>query len=67
MDRLTFTIEIIKSVSWPLTALVIVLILRKPIIALPPLIKKLKIKDVEIEFDNISAWPAPLRLLLKTE
>lgn len=52
MDRLTFIIEIIKSVSWPLTALVIVLILRKPIIALPSLIKKLKIKDVEIEFDK---------------
>ncbi len=52
MDELTFTIELVKSLSWPLTLLIVVMILRKPIIELPSLIKKLKIKDVEIEFDK---------------
>ncbi|WP_080962056.1 hypothetical protein [Chromobacterium subtsugae] len=50
MDNLTFTSEAIKSLTWPLTVIVIVRMLRKPITELLPFIKKLKYKEFEMEF-----------------
>lgn len=50
MDLLTFNAEIIKSIAWPLTVLALVCLLRKPIIELIPLLRKLKWKELELEF-----------------
>lgn len=45
-------VEIIKVIIWPLTILISVLILRKGILELFPKLKKLKYKDLEIEFEK---------------
>jgi len=50
MDTPTFVTEIVKALAWPATAVVLVLLLRKPITGLISLIQKLKYKDFEIEF-----------------
>ena len=50
MDGLTFTAEVLKALAWPLAAVTIFLVLRKPIRDLLPFIQKLKWKEVEIEF-----------------
>jgi len=47
MDTLTFISELIKAVAWPMTAIVLVVLLRKPIIELIPLLRKLKYKELE--------------------
>jgi hypothetical protein len=50
MDVLTFLSELIKAVAWPLTAVVLVVLLRKPIVELIPLLRRLKYKELELEF-----------------
>jgi hypothetical protein len=50
MDALTFLSELIKAVAWPVTAIVLVVLLRKPIVELIPLLRKLKYKELELEF-----------------
>ncbi|BBG89074.1 hypothetical protein [Aeromonas caviae] len=50
MDVLTFISELIKAVAWPATAIVLVVLLRKPIVELIPLLRKLKYKEIELEF-----------------
>jgi hypothetical protein len=50
MDVLTFLSELIKAVAWPLTAVVLVALLRKPIVELIPLLRRLKYKELELEF-----------------
>jgi len=52
MDGFTFTSEIIKAIAWPLTTISLVWLLRKPIIELVPLMKKLKYKELELEFSQ---------------
>lgn len=52
MDNLEFISKIIESVAWPLSTLVLIAILRKPIRDLIPLISKLKYKDIEMQFDK---------------
>ncbi len=52
MDELTFTSEIIKATAWPLATITMVWLLRKPIIELVPLMKKLKYKELELEFSQ---------------
>src|SRR3972149_844129 len=49
MDTNTFIVEILKSVCWPLTAMVLFLSLRKPIINLFRYIAKITYKDIEID------------------
>lgn len=53
MDGLTFTAEIVKAVVWPATAVTIVLLLRKPLGKLVPLLRRLKWGDVEAEFGEL--------------
>ena len=43
-------IKIIELTIWPLTVLIVAIMFRKPMLDLIPLIKKLKYKDMEIEF-----------------
>ncbi|MCD6619456.1 hypothetical protein [Aeromonas veronii] len=52
MDGFTLTSEIIKAISWPSAVIAIVLLLRKPILELAPLMKKLKFKELELEFSQ---------------
>jgi len=52
MDGLTFISEIIKALAWPSTIITIVYLLKKPIIELLPFMKKLKYKELELEFSQ---------------
>lgn len=52
MDGLTFTSEVVKSLAWPVSVILLVFLLRKPILELVPLIKKLKYKELELEFSQ---------------
>lgn len=52
MDGFTLTSEIIKALAWPVSAIIIVLLLRKPLVELVPLMKKLKYKELELEFSQ---------------
>jgi len=50
MDWLTFIAEITKALSWPLAVVVSVVILRGHLRGALPFLRKLKYKDVELEF-----------------
>jgi hypothetical protein len=50
VDALTFIAEMVKALAWPSMALALVLLLRKPIAELIPLLTRLKYKDLELEF-----------------
>lgn len=52
MDILTFITEIIKALAWPTAMIVLISLLKKPIIELVPLMKKLKYKELELEFSQ---------------
>lgn len=52
MDLLTFLSDLVKSLAWPVTAVVLVVLLRKPIVELIPLLKRLKYKELELEFSQ---------------
>ncbi len=52
MDGLTFVSEVIKAPAWPSTLIAIVYLLKKPIIELLPFMKKLKYKELELEFSQ---------------
>ncbi|MGH2397987.1 MAG: hypothetical protein ACRDFW_13640 [bacterium] len=50
MDWLTFIARVIDAAAWPVTVFVILLLLRKPLSGLIPLLQRLKYKDLELEF-----------------
>lgn len=50
MDWMTFVVEIIDSLVWPLTILGLFILLREPISDLIPLLAKLRYKDFEVNF-----------------
>lgn len=52
MDGFTFTTELVKALAWPSSVIVLVFLLRKPIVELVPLMKKLKFKELEMEFSQ---------------
>ncbi len=52
MDVLTFLSELVKAVAWPATVIVLVVLLRKPIVELIPLLHRLKYKELELEFSQ---------------
>jgi len=52
MDWLSFIASVIGSIAWPGTALTIVLLLRKELVALLPFLRKLKAGPVEAEFER---------------
>jgi len=52
MGWLTFFTEIIKALAWPVAVVVILLLIRKPLTRLIPLLRKLKWKEWELEFDE---------------
>lgn len=50
MNWLEFVSNIVRSLAWPLTLLIAVLLLRKPLGELLPSLRKMKLRDVEFEF-----------------
>ncbi|MGZ9667751.1 hypothetical protein ACXX9E_16970 [Pseudomonas sp. GNP014] len=52
MDALTFVSEVIKSLAWPAAVVSLVIMLKKPIAQLIPLLRKLKYKELEMEFSK---------------
>lgn len=50
MSALTFIAELVKTLAWPVTVMILVWLLRKPIRELVPLLTRLKYKDFEVEF-----------------
>lgn len=50
MSGLQFLASIVSSLAWPATVIIAVVILRKPLRELLPLLQKLKYKDLEFEF-----------------
>ena len=50
MDTLTFISNMINAFSWPLAVLVIIILIRKPLFQLIPLVRELKYKDLNIKF-----------------
>jgi hypothetical protein len=50
MDWLTFISSIIKAIAWPGTLLALLLVVRKELPAIVRSLRKVKIKDVELEF-----------------
>jgi hypothetical protein len=52
MDWLTFIAAVAKALAWPLTTLVLLVLLRRPLVRLIPLLRKLKWKELELEFEE---------------
>ena len=52
MDAATLTVELVKALAWPVAAIVLLVMLRKPSAELLPLAKKLKYGEFEMEFNQ---------------
>jgi hypothetical protein len=52
MDRLTFIVEMTKSLAWPIAAIILAFVLRRPLVRLMSLIRRLKYGDLEINFEK---------------
>ena len=52
MDALTFISKLVDALAWPLAAVVLVLLLRRQIVALAPFIRRLKAGPLEAEFER---------------
>ncbi len=52
MDTLTFIAEIVKALAWTASVVLLTFLLRKPIVELLPLLRKLKYKEIEMEFSR---------------
>jgi hypothetical protein len=50
MDALTFVSTMVSALAWPSVAIVVIMILRKPMAELLPLLRRLKYKDLEFKF-----------------
>jgi len=70
VDALTFIASIVHALVWPVFLIVVVMLLRKPLTTLIPLLTKLKYKEFEIEFgkqiaeikeEAATELPAPAR------
>ena len=52
MDKYTFIVELVKALAWPVTVASGLILLRKPIVSLIPFMRKLKFKELEMEFSE---------------
>ena len=52
MDTLTFIADLVRALAWPLTILLIFLILRKRIDALIPMLQRMRYGSLELEFSR---------------
>lgn len=56
VDPLTFVAELVQALAWPMTVLGIVAVLRRPLLALVPLLTRLRFED--LGFDVSTRRPA---------
>ena len=54
MDNLTFVADLIGSIAWPVTTVMLVLLVRKPLLAMLPLVQSAKYGDFEVSFERVS-------------
>lgn len=52
MDWLTFVAELVRALAWPVTVLIILLVLRQPLLQLIPLLQRLRFRDIELDFGS---------------
>lgn len=52
MDWITFLSELIDSVAWPILIIILAFIFRSPLSELIKVLKSLKYRDLELEFDS---------------
>lgn len=52
MDLLTFIATVIGAIAWPITAVIIFLLLRKPLIHLLTLVQHLRFQGIELDFSQ---------------
>lgn len=52
MDSMVFTLKIIEATAWPIAVTTSVLVLRRPLIALFPRLKKVSYKGARLEFND---------------
>ena len=52
MNILEFISKIIESIAWPVSIIILGIVLKNPIKSLIPLLTKLKYKDIELQFGN---------------
>jgi hypothetical protein len=50
MDWLTFIAEIVRALAWPVTALIILMVLRRPLFRLIPFVQRFRFLDFELDF-----------------
>ncbi len=50
MDALTFIVQMTQALAWPVAAIVLLLLLRRPLVRLLPLIQKLRYGPLELDF-----------------
>ncbi len=50
MDGLTFTAELIKALAWPVTILIILYVLRRPLAELLPMVQRIRYQGIELDF-----------------
>lgn len=68
MDSLTFTSEAIKALAWPVAVVAVALMVRKPVIELLPFLRRLKYKEIELEFSKeLAQLKAEARTVKSTE
>ena len=52
MTLLEFIIQLLDKIIWPTTLIFLILMLRKPLRALIPFLKRAKLSELEVEFDQ---------------
>jgi hypothetical protein len=52
MSWLEFSIELIKALIWPIVFVIVLIVIRKPLAGLVPYLKRLKLGELEAEFDK---------------
>lgn len=52
MNWLTFITEIVQALAWPVAVIICVALLRQPLSQLVPLLRKLKYRELELEFEQ---------------
>ncbi|MBN6350233.1 hypothetical protein JZM10_01965 [Providencia rettgeri] len=66
MDVLKFFSELIKALAWPMATIILVILLRKPVVELIPLLRRLKYKEFELEFSKeVSELKAEVEAIAK--
>lgn len=61
MDGLTFVSEMIKAVAWPTAVVVVCLLLRRPLAALAPLLRRVKYGELELgKAHRLDVSPRPV-------